>query len=58
MDQVIANPSFDLPSPYGVVPWVPILIKMDEGKFFSRVKIRNSGDEFYWEIINVYEPME
>jgi hypothetical protein len=27
---------------------------MDEDKFFSSVKIRNSGDEFYCKIINVY----
>jgi hypothetical protein len=28
--------------------------KMDEGRFFSSVKIRNRGDDFFWEIINVY----
>jgi hypothetical protein len=27
---------------------------MDEGKFFSSVKIKNNGEDFCWEIINVH----
>jgi hypothetical protein len=31
---------------------------MDEGKFFSSVKIRNRVDGFCWEVINAYGPMK
>jgi hypothetical protein len=31
---------------------------MDEGKFFSSMKIRNNKDDFYWKIINVYVPVK
>jgi hypothetical protein len=31
---------------------------MDEGKYFSSVKIKNKEGDFYWEIINVYGPMK
>jgi hypothetical protein len=31
---------------------------MDEGNFFSSVKVRNNGDEFYCEVINVYGPVK
>jgi hypothetical protein len=31
---------------------------MDEGIFFSSVKIRNRSDNFYWEVINVYGPVK
>jgi hypothetical protein len=27
---------------------------MDEGRFCSSIKIRNKGDGFCWEVINVY----
>jgi hypothetical protein len=34
------------------------VVEMDEGKFFSSVKIRNNEDAFCWEIINVYGPVK
>jgi hypothetical protein len=33
-------------------------VEMDKGKFFSSVKIKNSGDNFCWEVINVYGPVK
>jgi hypothetical protein len=32
--------------------------EMDEGGFFSSVKTRNRGCDFYWDIINVYGPVQ
>jgi exonuclease III len=32
--------------------------EMDEGKFFSSVRIRNREGDFCWEAINVYDPVQ
>jgi hypothetical protein len=33
-------------------------VKMDEGRCFSSVKIRNTEGDFCWKIINVYGPVK
>jgi hypothetical protein len=32
--------------------------EMDEGRFFSSIKVRNRGDGFCWEVINVSRPVQ